>query len=198
MVDLDHLVVDPIFICRISTTSISLRKMISEILALLLTIVIALYTWVQRNYNYWNKKNVPFIKPDLFFGNIKDMILGRNGSAIVMEKLYKAHESSPIVGIYVLNKPALLIRDPELIKKILVKDFNKFPNRYAASDPYSDGLGANSLFFVKNFKWKQIRSKLSPVFSSGKLKQISVLIEEVNGFLKIFRKFSSNSFSDRF
>lgn len=154
---------------------------LSETLALLLVVITVLYIWIQRKWSYWNNKNVPYIKPVPIFGNLKEVILCSNSIGSHMRNLYndKKFSSAPIVGIHIFHKPGLLIRDPEVIKQILVKDFNKFSNRYATSDPHSDELGANNLFFVKNPRWKQIRAKLTPVYSSGKLKQMFPLIRGV-------------------
>lgn len=38
--------------------------------------------------------------------------------------------SEPISGLYFFHKPVLMIRERELIKRILVKDFNYFTNRF--------------------------------------------------------------------
>ncbi|EDV98210.1 cytochrome P450 6g1 [Drosophila grimshawi] len=88
-------------------------------------------------------------------------------------------QDEAVVGIYVLNKPALVIREPELIKSVMIKDFQRFSNRYARCDPHGDALGNNNLFFVRNPQWKEIRSKLTPVFTSGKLKQMYPLMQEI-------------------
>ena len=82
-----------------------------------------------------------------------------------------------------------MIRDLDLVKNVLIKDFNQFSNRYSYSDPHSDGVGANTLFFAKNPKWKNIRSKLTPVFASGKIKQMFPLVEEVSFSKKVFKIF---------
>lgn len=39
-------------------------------------------------------------------------------------------------------------------------------------------LGSGNLFFIKNPAWKQIRSRLTPFFTSGKMKQMFHLMNE--------------------
>jgi len=63
---------------------------------------------------------------------------------------------------------------------VLIKDFNRFTNRYARCDPHGDVLGSNNLFLVRNPQWKEIRTKLTPVFTSGKLKAMYPLMQEVS------------------
>lgn len=43
-----------------------------------------------------------------------------------IQEIYKMYEGLPYVGIYELRTPALLLRDPKLIKLILIKDFSYF------------------------------------------------------------------------
>jgi len=53
----------------------------------------------------------------------------------------------------------------------LIKDFNSFFNRYGCADP-NDCIGYASLFFIKNPAWKIATTKLTPFFTSGKLKKM--------------------------
>jgi cytochrome P450 family 6 len=75
-------------------------------------------------YSFWKKKGVKFIKPTFPFGNMRDAILLRKPSVEVIKKLYDEFPEEPYVGIYRPLSPILLIRDPELIKQVLVKDFS--------------------------------------------------------------------------
>ncbi|XP_017479502.1 PREDICTED: cytochrome P450 6g1-like [Rhagoletis zephyria] len=88
------------------------------------------------------------------------------------------------VGIYILNKPALVLREPELIKSVLIKEFQKFANRFAACDPHGDPLASNNLFFVRNPQWRELRTRISPVFTSGKIKQMYTLMTEIGSELE--------------
>lgn len=80
-------------------------------------------------------------------------------------------------GIFVFDQPVLMVQSPKLVKAILQKDSGYFQNRSAASYEH-DSIMKNVLFFSKGSKWKEARTKVSPVFSSGKLKQMFQLILE--------------------
>uniref|UniRef100_T1GXH4 Cytochrome P450 n=1 Tax=Megaselia scalaris TaxID=36166 RepID=T1GXH4_MEGSC len=92
---------------------------------------------------------------------------------------HPAGKDQPFVGIHVFQKPGILVKDPELVKQVMIKDFNKFSNRFLAADFKNDPLAAFNLFFTKNPEWKMIRTKLSPVFTSGKIKQMFHLIDDL-------------------
>lgn len=77
-----------------------------------------------------------------------------------------------------LHTPHLIINDPELIRLIMVKDFNNFHDRGLYFNKKIDPLTGH-LFFLPGEEWKHLRSKLSPTFTSGKIKQLFPLVEKV-------------------
>jgi len=68
-----------------------------------------------------------------------------------------------------------VLRDPDLIKTILVKDFNTFYERNVRSNHKTDPLSQN-LFLLKGPAWRLLRVKLSPIFTSFRLKQMFSLV----------------------
>ncbi|KAH8398959.1 hypothetical protein KR222_004286 [Zaprionus bogoriensis] len=153
------------------------------LLLLLLTLVLlgAVYLLLRRHYAYWPRRGVPELRPRLLLGNLGGMLSMRSSPADFIAQLYNhpSAQDQPFVGIHVFHKPALLLRDPELIKRIMVKDFGKFSNRYSNSDYKGDPLGSQNIFFLKNPAWKEVRLKLSPFFTSNRLKHMFSLIDEV-------------------
>lgn len=150
-------------------------------IGLILILILTVYFYLKYGYTFWSRCGVPQIPPTMLVGNLGPILRMSKSCAQVIQDIYnhpKAKDSS-IVGIYLFHRPALLIRDPELIKRILIRDFNKFCNRYSNSDVLGDPLGSQNLFFLKNPAWKEIRFKLTPFFTSGKLKLMFPLIEEV-------------------
>ncbi|KAH8271609.1 hypothetical protein KR018_011048 [Drosophila ironensis] len=158
-----------------------------EVLVLVVAALVAVYAWLQRCHSYWQRKGIPFIPPTPIIGSTKaafkmETSLGLNLSDIYNDPRVK---DEAVVGIYALNKPGLIIRDLELVKSVLIKDFNRFHNRYAQCDPHRDPLGYYNLFFVRDADWKSSRAKLSPVFTSGKVKQLYTLMQEIGRDLEI-------------
>ncbi|GFR96210.1 cytochrome P450 3A24 [Elysia marginata] len=95
-------------------------------------------------------------------------------------------EHGPTVGI-IRDLPVLVTRDLDLLKQVLVKDFNNFVNR-------NDQMATRSLigkgvFFLKDYDWKRIRQLMSPSFSTGRLKRISAHVQEAaNHLSQAFQK----------
>ncbi|XP_026478207.1 probable cytochrome P450 6a14 [Ctenocephalides felis] len=161
--------------------------MLEYILILPLGIVAFLYFYTQKHFQYWAQKGVKHEKPVPIFGNVKDIMLMRSTTGQGMQRLYNLFPDEPFIGVYQSKKPVLLIRDPELIKQVLVKDFQHFPNRGIVSNHKLDPLSEN-LFNMEGQKWKDLRHKLTPTFTSGKLKSMFASLaecgKEFNSYLK--------------
>ncbi|CAG2168055.1 unnamed protein product [Oppiella nova] len=75
-----------------------------------------------------------------------------------------------VYGLYILSKPRLTVADPELIKQILVKDFDAFRNRQ--SRPRSNGLVLKNMSRARDDDWKRVRTIASPAFRFSKVRKI--------------------------
>merc|ERR1719322_236235 len=111
-------------------------------------------------------------------------------------KLYDQFKGVPFFGMWtLLGKPILMIRnDFDLIKSIWIKDFDHF----AIADQTShlqtqtwtssreEKLVLNHIVSTSGDEWKDIRSTFSPIFTSGKLRMMTPLLQEVNKKMKEF------------
>ncbi|KYQ49812.1 Cytochrome P450 6k1 [Trachymyrmex zeteki] len=149
---------------------------------ILTILIITAYLYMTRNFKYWKKRGVLEITPTPFVGNFMECLLLKKASAYFLKELYDRAKGEPYIGFYILDKPILLIRDREIIKNILIKDFNIFCDRYATGDP-KDRIGYASLFFINNPAWKIVRTKITPFFTSGKLKKMFGLMLECGNHL---------------
>lgn len=73
-----------------------------------------------------------------------------------------------------------LVRDPEIIRQIGVKEFDHFMNHRQIFDTENGGLFSLSLFTMRDQKWKDMRSTLSPAFTGSKMRLMFDLIREVS------------------
>lgn len=141
----------------------------SVLIAVFLVVLGALYTYFKHKFSYWEKKGVPFLKPSFPLGNCGELILLRKSFGETYTGLYNTLEGNKFGGVFLLHRPQLIIRDPDLIKAVLVKDFDHFHDHGFASDEKIDPLSGN-LFMLNGSKWRELRAKLSPTFTSGKMK----------------------------
>ncbi|XP_059615665.1 probable cytochrome P450 6g2 [Phlebotomus argentipes] len=151
---------------------------------ILWTSIALLYLWEGlKKYlkHFWLSKNVSYIPGPPMVGVIKNVLLNRTSFPEMFVSLYNHPKTrnDAVTGFYFFHKPCLLIRHPELIKRILVKDFSQFPNRRMASDPKSDPIGNYNLLVAKGDIWKAIRTNLTPIFTSHNLKNFFALISDI-------------------
>ncbi|KAJ3652757.1 hypothetical protein Zmor_018694 [Zophobas morio] len=136
-----------------------------------------LYYLYSKNYTFWQSLKVPFDKPFFLFGSFYNIAARKEHVFERIRTIYNEF-STPYVGIYIFHQPILLIRSPEILKKVLVKDFDKFTNRNIATNEAADPLAFHTLFIAKDAVWRNLRAKLSPVFTSGKMKLMFPLMQE--------------------
>lgn len=102
----------------------------------LLLLILAFLTFIafriNRVRNYWNSHGIPNIPSIPFVGNFWETFAFRKSGAEQFEDLYydEKTKNEPVVGIHCFHKPSLMVKDPELIKRVLIKDFSNFSDRY--------------------------------------------------------------------
>lgn len=134
---------------------------------LLIFAISAIYLYFKYTFTHWDRKGFPYVKPSFPFGNLSSVATGKTSFGVNIYELYKA-STKPIVGVYLFFQPGLLVRDAEIVKKILGADFDSFHDRGVycnPADPYSQNL-----FALRGHQWKALRTKLTPTFTTGKMK----------------------------
>lgn len=149
-----------------------------DALALVIAIITLFYYYfVRRTYTYWERKGFVYLPGyNYVFGHFQPTFTQKEGMGGLTTRLYNSTKE-PFVGIYSIMRPILLVRDPELVRTILIKDFQYFTDRGVHCNENYDPLSGH-LFALPGQKWKNLRGKLSPTFTSGKLKAMfSTLVD---------------------
>ncbi|XP_073819993.1 cytochrome P450 6g1-like [Musca autumnalis] len=144
-------------------------------------ILLAFAFWWIRVYTFWQRHGIRHIKPWPLIGTIRDVLTFRKNIGVHFYDIYRDPRfvNEPIVGVHMLHQPALVIREPDLLKYIFIKDFNSFHDRYIEVDGSADPFGALNLFVTEYKNWSKIRPKFSPTFTSGKLKKMFPLMMQI-------------------
>lgn len=103
------------------------------------------YLYVKNKYQYWEKKNVVHTETVFPFGSIKGAI-SQLTIGVVMKNLYERYRGEPFFGAWIFFTPTLFVRNPELVKNILVKDFNNFHDRGVYVNEKDDPLAGKEFF----------------------------------------------------
>jgi cytochrome P450 family 6 len=134
-------------------------------------ILVGVYLFLRKKYSFFEEQGIPHLKPSIIFGHMKGV-----GSdfhmADLVKKIYDYCKDKDVVGgLYTLTSPSLVLIDLDVIKHILVKDFNTFTDRGVFVNEEKEPLTGH-LFAVEGEKWRFLRNKLSPAFTSGKIKMM--------------------------
>ncbi|XP_035781524.1 cytochrome P450 6a2-like [Anopheles albimanus] len=130
------------------------------------------YLFVRWRYNFWKRHNAPYVEPELPYGNFKE--LGKTlHPAHLSQRFYDRYKDLPgspgFVGLYIFLNPVMMVTNLRLAKRILIEDFHYFPDRGVYFNERDDPLSAN-LFSLEGSKWRELRAKITPTFTSGRMK----------------------------
>ncbi|KAG5674905.1 hypothetical protein PVAND_004850 [Polypedilum vanderplanki] len=131
----------------------------------------------RRKFNFFKERGIPYVEPSFPLGNFQG-VGSKYHSFDVFRDIYdKLKGKDVIAGVYSFTQPVYLIMDVELVKNVLIRDFNTFINRGGFVNEKDEPLTGH-LFSLKDDKWRFLRNKLSPAFTSGKMKAMYYTISD--------------------
>lgn len=137
-----------------------------------LLILLLLLCWYSSSaFSKLQKVGIRHPPPLPFIGNL---LFFREGFWENHNKLI--NEYGPACGYYIGRRAFMVVSDPDMIKCILVEDFSNFTNRMApavTSKPFAD-----TILILRDERWKEVRSLLTPAFSAAKIKEMTPLINQ--------------------
>ncbi|XP_011565458.3 cytochrome P450 9e2 [Plutella xylostella] len=157
----------------------------------LLTIIFMLYFYYTKTFTFFEEKGVKFMKPYILLGNLGPRLMLKVSMHGFQLHIYNHFKGSPYGGIFEGRRPVFYVFDPDLIKAVTIKNFDHFVDRNVLNSR-QPGYLSRSLINLKGRDWKDVRSTLTPSFSSTRLRNMLPLIEQCTTqmvqFLKAFDK----------
>lgn len=147
----------------------------------LFTCVVILILYISvLNYqvcSYWKRRNVLYYPPSCLVS--KDIAKSFLIQFPQLSKIYDYAKRELCCGFFQFRKPTLLIKCPDLINNILTKDFKYFPNKRISecTEGKQDPLSFH-LLALNDEKWSHLRAKLTPSFTTDKLKNMFYILED--------------------
>jgi cytochrome P450 family 6 len=150
----------------------------SNFISLVVTVLVVTIAFWKWKYQYWKRRNVPYLEPRIPFGNLTDVIRGKKFIGITLKNIYEEMKRRGWKhgGIYTFTKPTYIPMDLDYVRNIMTKDFKYFMDR----DNYvneNDPLQAH-LLNLSGTRWRNLRAKLTPTFTSGKMKAMFQVMAE--------------------
>ncbi|XP_026318086.1 cytochrome P450 9e2-like [Hyposmocoma kahamanoa] len=145
----------------------------------LVCLVTAVFLYLRQVYGFFKKQGVktPTIIPP--FGTMTNVLLQREHMTEAITKPYKQFHGERFYGMYNILSPIVHVRDIDLIKKIAIKDVEHFLDHNRFFNEEFDPFFGRNLLSLRGEEWKDMRSALSPAFTSSKMKMMLPLMVEV-------------------
>lgn len=143
-----------------------------------------IYLYFLYSFGYWKRRGVPEIQPIFPYGSSRitnrDFTIG--GVSADYYKEFK-RRGCRYGGIYAGPSPKLVLLDLELIKQIFTKDFAYFTGRGNYVNEKDEPIAAH-LFNLDGKRWKNLRTKLTPTFTSGKMKMMFNTLVDCSEYMR--------------
>ncbi|XP_062540505.1 probable cytochrome P450 308a1 [Armigeres subalbatus] len=145
--------------------------------------LLAICFYFKWSCSYWRRLgNVDGPAPWPVFGNAFEQTIGVKHFGEIFGEIYRSYPTASWVGIYELfNQPAILVRDLELVKEVLVGSFQHFNKNFFEIDESTDPLLSLNPFTQSGDRWKERRSQVMPVFTQMKIRSCFPIITNVAG-----------------
>lgn len=145
------------------------------LVVILVTLYVIFLKWRQT---YWTRQGAPQLPPSLPFGNFSALATGKQSSFDFFKDLYFYGKKSgyKFLGVYSFSHPDVVVIDRDLIKTVLIKDFEYFGS-HGRYNHKNEPLTIH-LFNMEGPEWRERRVKMSPLFTTGKLKGMFGILAE--------------------
>ncbi|XP_060565718.1 cytochrome P450 3A24-like [Ruditapes philippinarum] len=127
------------------------------------------YIYLKWHFSVFKRLAIPGPEPSIISGNL--MYILRKGHLQAMVTWGKKY--GRVFGYFEGWSPVIAVSDPDILREILVKDFNNYRSRKPFPLAPRKALG---LFLENGDQWKRSRTSLTPAFSSGKLRHMFATI----------------------
>ncbi|XP_053685845.1 probable cytochrome P450 9f2 [Sabethes cyaneus] len=161
-------------------------------LAIVLALFWRIYRWLTKDHGYFHDKPIPSLAAVPVFGSTSALMLKRISANDFVKQIYDKFAGVKVFGMFDTNYRIFVIRDPELIKQISVKDFEFFIDRrpmFGVNNNDNPNMLFNKvLFSLRGQKWRDMRATLSPAFTGSKMRAMFELITQYNsGMISVLR-----------
>ncbi|XP_019700138.1 cytochrome P450 9e2-like [Harpegnathos saltator] len=163
-------------------SSFFLSSLFSSPFAILLTTLVTIgvlraISYLYYKNTYWKKRGVPYIRMIPAMEMSWKMFLRRITVIEFSQFIHNYMPDAKYIGHMDMGTPTVFLHDPELIRDVMVKDFDYFPDHRIGSEEI-DPLFSKNVFALRGNRWKKMRNTLSPSFTASKMKAMFELISK--------------------
>jgi hypothetical protein len=117
-----------------------------------IAVVALIYLWFKKKYSFWESHGFPSIPGKIPLGSVGEMGF-KTHSSYVLKKFYDEYKGkAPAFGIYFMTQPVLIPTEPELVKDILVRNFESFHDRGFYFNEKDDPLSGHLVVIAEKLR----------------------------------------------
>lgn len=146
---------------------------------ILLTIITLAIYWVRKRFSIFEEQGFLYDKPEFPYGNLRSLGVKYHIIQLIQKTYNKFSQKASVHGFFTFLRPTYVVTGLDVVKDVLIRNFNAFHNRGLFSSKEHDPLSAH-LFTLEDNEWRTMRHKLTPTFTSGKMKVIFKIILDVS------------------
>ncbi|KAI4460043.1 cytochrome p450 [Holotrichia oblita] len=156
------------------------ESVLLNIFGIFVATVLLVIFFFKKRYSYWKNLGVSYEEPTIPFGNAKESILQKMSIGEYYANFYHRMKARKVkhAGSFFFHKPAYVPLDLDLIKQIMQVDFVHFTDHGGYLNEKDDPLAAH-VFALGGQRWRNLRVKLTPTFTSGKMKLMFPIIVKI-------------------
>ncbi|KAL1509699.1 hypothetical protein ABEB36_004400 [Hypothenemus hampei] len=141
-------------------------------LLILGVLIVFYYIFAKWKQQFWKRNGVPQLKPNILFGDTLLLTSGKTSVKDFYKDIYFNNKAKgqKFVGIYHALLPEIVITDAALCKRIMKQDFEYFTSHGLFH--HKTNILTMHLFNLEGEEWKLRRTKLTPMFTSSKMKMM--------------------------
>ncbi|KAI4462826.1 cytochrome p450 [Holotrichia oblita] len=149
--------------------------MLASYITYFITIIVILFSllliYLKWALTYWRRKRVPYLNPTIPFGNFSNPLTNKTSIGFYYKRFYEELKlrGKEFGGVYSFTAPIFVPIHPDIVKLILLQEFSNFHDRGFYYNEKDQPVSA-SLLTVAGDRWRKLRTKLTPTFTSAKIK----------------------------
>ncbi|XP_062558845.1 probable cytochrome P450 9f2 [Armigeres subalbatus] len=166
----------------------------------ILAVFAYLYHLITKNNDYFHDKPIPSLRAWPLLGTTAPLLLKQVTFGDFVMYVYNKFPGVKVLGMFDTVTPFFVIRDPELIKQIAVKDFDHFMDHQPFfgepddSEDHPHALFKRILFALNGQRWRNMRATLSPAFTGRKMRlMFKLMVDCSERMLKHYEAKMSNT-----
>ncbi|KAJ0177459.1 hypothetical protein K1T71_007468 [Dendrolimus kikuchii] len=145
---------------------------------LVIILLLVLFLYSHKRLSYFSSRGVQTLPPFPFLGNLTAVTFGRENFVEAIAAGYNEFKDQRYFGLYQYLVPTLVPKDPELIRQIMVRDFNCFIDRGVHIGTDCDPFFGRNIIMLTGSRWRTMRSAITPSFSSARCRSMAPLMAE--------------------